>query len=373
MKTISEYQSSNTNILPNILIVDDLPANLRLLEMMFVDRGYTIRTVLSGNLALQAASAEPPDLILLDINMPKMDGYEVCRQLKADAALKDIPVIFISALNGTIDKVKAFSVGGVDYVTKPLQCEEVYARVLTHLKLRRLEKLRDDLGQMFIHDLRSPLTSIFNFLKGMEGYKTQKLSDKDMELVTVARLSSEEMINMINSIIDVNKMGAGEMELQLESCRLDNLIRDLLDSNRTLYENCTVTFDAPGLPLKIKADLILIQRVVHNLLSNALKHTPTGGYVSIVVTSSISEVRVSVTDTGPGIERKYHRRIFEKFGHVENGKYRLGTGLGLTFCKMAVETLGGRIGVESEIGKGSNFWFVLPLLSLAQEYAEKGK
>ena len=127
--TASRQQQS-----PSILIVDDTPANLLLLTRMLTERGYEPRPVLSGKLALQAARTEPPDLILLDIAMPEMNGYEVCEQLKAETALKDIPVIFISALNETIDKVKAFRVGGVDYVTKPFQLEEVYARVQTHLQ-----------------------------------------------------------------------------------------------------------------------------------------------------------------------------------------------------------------------------------------------
>src|SRR5450759_2300333 len=149
---------------PNILIVDDTPGNVLLLVRMLTERGYKASTALSGKLALQAARTEPPDLILLDIAMPEMNGYEVCEQLKADAALKEIPVIFISALNETIDKVKAFRVGGVDYVTKPFQFEEVYARVQTHLQLRRLEKLHEDLTHMVVHDLSSPLLNIFHLL-----------------------------------------------------------------------------------------------------------------------------------------------------------------------------------------------------------------
>ncbi|MDO8803946.1 MAG: response regulator [Elusimicrobiota bacterium] len=124
---------------PNILIVDDTPANLELLSGMLKGRGYKVRAAISGKLALQAAQNDPPDLILLDINMPVMDGYEVCRSLKEDGKLKDIPVIFLSALSEPMDKVKAFGVGGVDYVTKPFEFEEIYARVETHLRLRRLQ------------------------------------------------------------------------------------------------------------------------------------------------------------------------------------------------------------------------------------------
>ena len=348
---------------PGILIVDDTPANVLLLVRMLTERGYKPRTALSGKLALQAARTEAPDLILLDIAMPEMNGYEVCAQLKADAALKEIPVIFISALNETIDKVKAFRVGGVDYVTKPFQFEEVYARVQTHLQLRRLEKLRDDLTHMVVHDLRHPLTVICGFLDILEFHEAQKLSASTRELVTVARRSAEDLLNMIGSILDVSKIGAGEMKLQREPCDLDALIRAVLATTQPLPDNRTVTFDAPESSLTITADVGLIRRVLQNLLSNALKYTPAGGDVRIVVTPSHGEVRVAVTDTGPGIAPEYHQRIFEKFGQVEDRKNRLGTGLGLTFCKLAVEAHGGRIGVESEVGKGSTFWLTLPRLN----------
>ena len=131
-----EQRTSREDV-PNVIVVDDTPANLQLLTGMLKERGYKVRPVPSGKLALQAAKNDPPDLILLDIMMPEMDGYEVCERLKADEKLREIPVIFISALNETMDKVKAFGVGGVDYVTKPFQFEEVDARVSTHLKLQR--------------------------------------------------------------------------------------------------------------------------------------------------------------------------------------------------------------------------------------------
>ena len=349
-----------------ILIVDDTPANLLLLERTLTGRGYKVEPVPCGKLALQSARSEPPDLILLDIAMPEMNGYEVCTQLKADSALKDIPVIFISALDQTIDKVKAFSVGGVDYVTKPFQLEEVHARVRTHLQLHRLEKLRDDLTHMVVHDLRNPLTVIFGFLDSLEFDEDQKLSASNQTLVTLARRSAEDLLNMIGSILDVSKMGAGEMKLRGELCDLDALLRAVIAANRPFPGKRTVTLDAWKPPHTIMADVGLIRRVIQNLLSNALNYTPSGGDVHITVRPSDNKVRIAVTDTGPGIDPKYHQRIFEKFGQVENRDNRLGTGLGLTFCKMAIESHGGHIGVESEVGKGSTFWFALPHLASSE-------
>lgn len=345
---------------PGILIVDDTPANLLLLERMLGERGYRPRPVSSGKLALQAARGEPPDLILLDINMPEMSGYEVCSQLKADAALKEIPVIFISASNETIDKVKAFSVGGVDYVTKPFHFEEVYARIQTHLKLRQLERHRYDLTHMVVHDLRNPLSVICGFLEILELGEARKLSPSIQNLVTVARRSSNDLLDMIGSLLDVSKMDAGEMKLRCEPCDLDALIRGVLAATQPLPGNRTVTFAIPESSLSVTVDTGLIRRVLQNLLSNALRYTPPDGDVRIVVTPSPGEIRVAVTDAGPGIAPEFHQRIFEKFGQVEDCTNRLGTGLGLTFCKMAVEAHGGRIGVESEVGKGSTFWLDFP-------------
>ena len=346
---------------PNILVVDDMPANVLLLVRMLTDRGYSPRPVLSGKLALQAAREDPPALILLDINMPEMNGYEVCEQLKADEALKSIPVIFISALHETIDKVKAFRVGGVDYVTKPFQFEEVYARVQTHLRLRHLENLRDDLTHMVVHDLNNPLLAIFGLLDVLEFQEAPNLSSSARGFVTLARHSAEELRNIISSVLDVSKIGAGEMSLRCEPCDLVALIHSMVCTTHLLPGNRTVTFDAQEASLTVTTDVGLIRRVLQNLISNAVSYTPSGGDVHITLTSSSSEVRVAVTDSGPGIAPEHHQRIFEKFGQVEDRINRTGTGLGLTFCKLAITALGGGIGVESEIDRGSKFWFTLPL------------
>ena len=205
---------------PAILMVDDTPANLELLSGMLKGRGYKVRAAVSGKLALQAARNDPPELILLDINMPEMNGYEVCAELKSDERLKDIPVIFLSALTETIDKVKAFGTGGVDYITKPFQFEEVEARVETHLELRRqksqllenynelreLKNLRDNLVNLLIHDLRPPLTSIceqLELIKEKEG--TALSSDSAGRLIETVK-TAKQLIQMVGMVLDKGKM-----------------------------------------------------------------------------------------------------------------------------------------------------------------------
>jgi len=361
---------------PNIILVDDTPANLQLLTGMLKERGYKVRPVPSGKLALQAAQNDPPDLILLDIMMPEMDGYEVCERLKADDKLKEIPVIFISALNETMDKVRAFGVGGVDYVTKPFQFEEVNARVSTHLELqgqrrklrenleqlRRLEEMRDNLVHMIVHDLRSPLTGISGFLDLALALEKETLTEDGLDYLQTAKRSTTAVINMVSAVLDVSKMEAGEMKLHLTECDLVGIATDLMSDMESLKEAREMNLDAPPLPVTVVADKDLILRVIQNLLGNALKFTSSDGWIRLDIQPDENRVCVKVRDNGPGIPAEYQDRIFEKFGQVEARAHRqkFSTGLGLTFCKLAVEAHGGSIGVESEVGKGSTFWFALP-------------
>jgi signal transduction histidine kinase len=360
---------------PNVIVVDDTPANLQLLTGMLKERGYKVRPVPSGKLALQAAKSDPPDLILLDIMMPEMDGYEVCERLKADEKLREISVIFISALNETMDKVRAFGVGGVDYVTKPFQFEEVDARVSTHLELqrqrrklkenyeqlRRLEGMRDSLVHMIVHDLRSPLTGISGFLDLALDEK-ETLTEDVLDYLQTAKHSTTAVIDMVSAVLDVSKMEAGEMKLHLAECDLVRIAADLMSGMQSLKEAREMILDAPPAPVTVVADGDLLLRVIQNLLGNALKFTPSDGWIRLGIEPDDNRVCVTVRDNGPGVPAEYLEKIFEKFGQVEAraNQQKHSTGLGLTFCKLAVEAHGGSIGVESEVGKGSTFWFVLP-------------
>ena len=374
--------------IPNIIVVDDTPANLQLLSGMLKERGYKVRPVPSGKLALQAAKNDPPDLILLDIMMPDMDGYEVCERLKADEKLRDISVIFISALNETMDKVRAFGAGGVDYVTKPFQFEEVNARVSTHLELqrqrrklkenyeqlRRLEEMRDNLVHMIVHDLRSPLMGISGFLDLALELEKETLTEDGLDYLQTAKRSTTAVTDMVNAVLDVSKMEAGEMKLHLAECDLVHIAADLISGMQSLKEAREIVLEAPPQPVTVVADGDLLLRVIQNLLGNALKFTPSDGWIRLGIEPDEKGVWVKVRDNGPGIPAEYRERIFEKFGQVEAraNRQKFSTGLGLTFCKLAVEAHGGSIGVDSEVGKGSMFWFVLPKEGPACEAKGRG-
>jgi len=359
-------------------MVDDTPANLQLLSEMLKGRGYRARAAVSGKLALQAARSDPPDLILLDISMPGMNGYEVCAKLKADEKLKDIPVIFLSAHSETADKIKAFSAGGVDYITKPFQFREVEARVEAHLelrrqkfqlqenydKLRRLEEMRDSLVHMIIHDLRSPLAGIYGFLELIREKAAGALSPDLRRYIGDALGSAKQMARIINNVLDTSRLEEGKLKLKLTECDLSGMLKEAVSGLKPLLAGREIRFTPPKNTPKILADLELISRVIQNLLANAIKFTPkAGGLIRLDIKSSGGLVRVGVQDNGPGIAAEHRSRIFEKFAQVElpAGRQKNSTGLGLTFCKLSVEAHGGRIGVDGEEGQGSTFWFELPV------------
>ncbi len=366
----------------DILVVDDTPANLDVLVEMLGEQGYRARPVLSGFLALQSARLQPPDLILLDINMPEMNGYEVCQRLKADANLKDIPVIFISALHDTVDKVQAFDAGAVDYIAKPFQFEEVKARVQTHLRtyrmqkeleqqyaaIKKLEELKDNLTHMIVHDMASPIQTIGLAVDLALGGETGQ-SRENVEVLSRAADASRSLTEMVNSLLDISRMEAGQMPLHPADADLRHLAEEAAETMRLLAGAKEIRLAVQGPSVPLRADTDLIRRVFINLIGNALKFTPKGGDVFITTSTFDGLAAAEVHDTGIGIPEEYHERIFEKFGQIETDQPRPqhSSGLGLTFCRLVVGAHGGRIGVRSHPGAGSTFWFALP------QTAEEGR
>lgn len=358
----------------NVLVVDDTVENLRLIASMLGQQGYEVRPVTNGRQALLAVERDPPDLILLDINMPDMNGYEVCARLKQQEALRDVPVIFLTALSDVADKIRAFEVGGVDYITKPFRMEEVHARVRTHLalqrtsreleqrnaRLRELEQLRDDLVHMIVHDMRSPLMVLRGHLELLRQGGVGKLSADAEQDLRCALEATDHLKSMANELLDVSRLEEGKLPLSLEPHDLVALVGEVAEGIRVLDRERVIQVEGPK-ALLVTCDGRLLRRVVENLLSNAVKHTPAGGAIEVVITSPGERARVVVADHGPGIPAEERRRIFDKFTGataLREGTYH-SAGLGLAFCKLAVEAHGGRIGVEPRKPRGSSFWFEL--------------
>lgn len=370
--------SEITAVLPaDILLVDDTPANLKVLTELLKEQGYKVRVAIHAQLALQAIERKPPDLILLDINMPDMDGYSMAKALKAQPAHADIPIIFISALNEVEDKIKAFEAGGVDYITKPFHFAEVKARVETHLNIdalkkslqaqntaleqslrreKELESLRDNLVNMMVHDLRSPLTGILGYLSLLEMKSTQ-WDESSQKFLQNAQSSTDTMVNMITQLLDAHRLEAGQMPISRETHCLKAVTQKALEQLGAHALTFKWIKEWPEGAVENVFDAVLIQRVIGNFLGNAVKFSPPGSEICVRV---IAPGRVEVHDQGPGIPEQDRKRIFEKFAQltIENPQVRkYSSGLGLSFCQLAIASHNGKIGVDSEPGGGSTFWF----------------
>jgi K+-sensing histidine kinase KdpD len=358
------------------MIVDDEPENLNVLEASLSHAGYRVSVFPRGDLALAAAQAEQPDLALLDIQMPGLDGYEVCRRFKADERLRSIPVLFISARTTPEDVTTGFECGGVDYITKPFRESEVMARVRTHIALRRayatlteqharleaLERHRDTLVHMLVHDMRTPLQVILGHLHMIEEFGASNLKADTLGDLRAAVHGTQCVSRMVTTVIDLSRMETQDIPLHRIAVPPHTLFHAACAQtvNPSSSRPITERIAEPCPPLLCDVDVST--RIVSNLLANALKYSPSNSEVVLVAEPHPNGVRIAVRDHGAGIPAAYHQRIFDKFGVADQpANARVSsTGLGLAFCRLAVKAQGGTIGLESEPGKGSTFWFTLP-------------
>jgi PAS domain S-box-containing protein len=228
-------------------------------------------------------------------------------------------------------------------------------------RLQKLETLRDSLTHMIIHDLRSPLSFIMGFLELVEQSAKDKLNEIELDSILNAHDGARQINAMITSLLDVSRLESGKMPITLIEADLNRVIHDALKKQVTLLGASRLVVEFGEMPIPVRCDTGVTSRIVTNLVSNALKFSPEKTAVKVRVTLKKAKAHVSITDAGPGIPKKAHRMIFEKFGQVEGTRQLHSSGLGLTFCKLAVEAQGGVIGVESEPGQGSTFWFALPI------------
>lgn len=389
--------STSQTFVADLLLVDDTPDNLRLLSLMLTENGYKTRKVINGERALQAVEVVTPDLILLDINMPDINGYEVCRRLKKSDKTRDIPVIFISALDDVFDKVKAFQAGGVDYITKPFQVEEVLARVNTHLNIRKLQKqlqqqnsqlqeeihhrlsaeeanaqlkaletqLRQQLN-VFLHavshDLRNPVIGTKMVLHNLTNQvgETIQVPRKVLERM---QESNERQLGLINSLIETHAAEVWGLKLNCKPLNLKSLVQSaLIDLQPMLDKEEVILRDriSPDLPLVI-ADSLQLVRLYQNLIGNALKHNPPGFCLTLDAQVENGFLRCTVADNGVGISKEQCDKIFDLYFQGKQKRQSVGLGLGLYLCYHIIQAHGGTIGVESELGAGTSFWFTLPV------------
>jgi len=375
-------QAPETSPKGNILIVDDTPANLRLLSNMLTEQGYKVRSVINGQMALTAAQASPPDLILLDIRMPEMDGYEVCERLKADEVTHDIPIIFISALDATQDKVKAFTVGGVDYIAKPFQLEEVLARVETHLTLRKLQRSlqrqiieRDKLiaeldayAHTVAHDLKGPLGTLIGFTSMLEESHTELSDEQFLLCVSTIGRSGRKMTNIIEELLllaSVRKVA----DVRTECLDMAAVVAETLYRLADMIAEYKAEIITPEVWPVALGHAPWVEEIWANYVSNALKYGGQPPRIELGGADSDEpdgQVRYWVRDNGAGLSLEDQARLFTPFTQIQPARAQ-GHGLGLSIVQRIVEKLGGQADVESEVGKGSVFFFTLPSVEQSHE------
>jgi signal transduction histidine kinase len=371
---------------PLILVADDVSANVELLFDQLNALGYRTVAAYDGPTALAACFDHAPDLVILDVSMPAGDlgvddrstGFEVCRRIKRDARTARIPVIFVTALNDTTDRVKAIEAGGDDFLTKPHNRLVLGARVRSLLrlkaatdaledsyrKLRELERVRDDLMKMIVHDLKTPLTSVLANLELLGDGDYGPVNELQRQAVRDSESKAEELLHLIEDLLEIARIEEAQVSLELEPLApREFLVEVLRDWDlRLQQEHATATLDAPaGLP-SVPADLGLMRRVIGNLIQNALVHSSRAIQLSLVGRAEPHGVRLTVSDNGPGIPSQYHDVIFRKFEQAKspNVPRVRSSGLGLAFCRLVVEAHGGRIWVQSAEGQGSAFHIFLP-------------
>ncbi|MBF0121396.1 MAG: response regulator [Desulfobacterales bacterium] len=385
---------------PRILIVDDVPENIRML-IEILKKDYATIPATNGEAALKKAQTEPiPDLILLDILMPDMDGYEVLRRLKVVEGTKNIPVIFITAMNETGDETKGLEIGAIDYITKPISPGIVIARVRNHLTLKKyrdhleelvaertskLEKAMDALKlakekaesankaksnflMIMSHELRTPLNGILSASEFISSCDTKEEIDEMLEII---KSSSNSLLYSIENILEFTKSKDGTLELIENPFRLNNTLskikRHFLHKGVNIELKLSIEMDK-NIPDILVGDSNHILGILNHLMENAAKFTinePTA--ILYVKVNEMSEeyilLQFSIKDNGIGINSENFKKIFEPFWQVDTSSSRKydGVGIGLSLCKELVNLVRGDIWVESEINKGSTFHFTAHL------------
>ncbi|MBI2383501.1 MAG: hybrid sensor histidine kinase/response regulator [Gammaproteobacteria bacterium] len=353
---------------PLILVVDDHSTNVQVLGRLLEEHGYDVMPAVSGAQALARAQARKPDLVLLDLLMMPMDGFELCRRLHGMPALADVPVIFVTAATNRESLVNAFAAGAVDYVTKPFLTEELLARIRTHVELKRTRdrlsamlQEREDVTHVVAHDLKNPLTSIRFSAQLL--LRTGNDAARRAELAQEIRQAAEEALQFIQRFLARGAEGRRLRQLAAQPGDLRSLAQEALHRQIGAADARAVTLRLRGESAVVSADPIATRNVLQNLISNAIKHSPAGGEVEIAVGPGRPGFsQCLVMDRGPGVAPEEQERLFQRFLRLATAKSAddYSSGLGLAIAKHDVSLMGGYLWYEPRSGGGSVFGFELP-------------
>ncbi len=359
-----------------VLVVDDDAANRTLLSEWLGAYGHKISTAADGMEALKMVEADLPDAIILDVMMPGMDGFAVCQQLKTNPRTAVVPVLLLTALNEREDRLRGMRVGANDFLMKPADLPYVLLRVRNAILLRKLsievekrlseavreQQLRESLLHMIVHDLRTPLAGLEGYLQLLQMTAGAKLEERPARYLGQSISATHNLARQIDLLLDIHRMEEGKMPVYIAPNDLAEIVDKALETLRPLFGQRRLRLEIASRPVPVLADSGLLTRVVGNLVGNAIAFTSAkDGEIKIVVQAVDDRARLEIVDNGPGIDPAKQEAIFEKFFQVGQEVRTRSSGLGLTFCKLAMSAQNGRIGVISRPGAGARFWFDVPV------------
>ena len=360
-----------------ILIVDDVVSNVLLLKILLTNEKFQVCTAANGNQCIEMAQKEKPDLILLDVMMPDINGFDTAVILKKDETTRDIPIIFLTALNNPSDLVKGFQVGANDFLTKPFNKEELVMRVMHQIELvaakrtivrqneelRRTINNRDKMYSVIAHDLRSPMASIRMVLNlAVNVVSREMVGDEIFSLLDKANRESEETHDLLDNLLKWTKSQTGRLNVVYQDIDLDDIVPGVVDIFHMIAEmkKINLQYIPSNEKLIVHGDNDMMKTIIRNFISNAIKFSSEGKGVEVFCTREGDFARISVRDHGVGISPERVETIFHKGDTTYGTSGEEGSGLGLQLCEDFARKNGGEAQVESVLGEGSTFSFTVP-------------
>lgn len=364
-----------------VLIVDDVISNVLLLKVLLNNEKFQIVTASNGTEALAQVKNEKPDLVLLDVMMPDISGFDVAKQMKADPGMSDIPIIFLTALNSTADIVKGFQVGGNDFISKPFNKEELIIRVTHQISLVAAKRIivaqteelrktimgRDKLYSVIAHDLRSPMGSIKMVLNMLIlNLPSETIGEEMYELLTMANQTTEDVFSLLDNLLKWTKSQIGKLKVVYQEFNMVEVVESVSEIFTMVagLKNIKIVQDMPVVPVVVRADIDMLKTVIRNLISNAIKFSNEGSEVLVSLTEEDGMAIVSVKDSGCGIDEENQKKLLHTDTHFSTfgTNNEEGSGLGLLLCQDFIVKNGGKLWFTSKKGEGSTFSFSVPLL-----------
>ncbi|MGK7901273.1 MAG: response regulator [Hormoscilla sp.] len=354
-------------MLPSILVIDDEIDNFDVIETLLYKEGYQLHYAPSAEKAIGQLAIFQPDVILLDVMMPDMDGIEACRRIKADQEWQAVPIIMVTALTAKEDLAKCLDAGADDFISKPVNGLELRARVNSMLRIKQqhdsleeLLKLREDMVKMIVHDLRNPLGTIF---LAIDMIRLLKLSpEKIKKTIEEIALNAAHLQSLIDSMLLMAKLESGKMAIDPTEIDLEDICKSTVADFQAIAgeKQLEIISDLPEPGGRVKLDPAIFRRVLDNLLSNAIKFSPSNSQIFLGASYlETGGAKIQVRDSGPGVSEELREKIFQQYeiGNIIKGVKQ--TGLGLAFCKMAIEAHGGQITVADNQPQGAIFTILL--------------